>query len=346
MRSHWSVGLGGVFWLASVAAIAVESPTPLDFNQTPGSTTPPPPPLPPGSPKPGDAPPAPAPSTGSSRGHASTHALFYEIHLPKGNPNKNKAFLLGAVRMPTEVTYPLSPVVEKAFASATVLAVQSDPTSLGTKNRLNTAGTLPSGSPQTLRQLIPARCFEQARAVADEQGMQFYKLNQLRPWAAALLIENNEASMAGLRPEDALDLHYVKLGRSTKDVVELEGVDNLLDAYRDMPSDQQAAIICKAVADAKHFKNDVSRLYHAWRSSEAGSVSAILEEQKAQAAEGKPSFDAGLAARNQPMAEKIAEFLGQQDSGPYFVIVGAEHLLGANGILALLEEKGFVVEQK
>jgi uncharacterized protein YbaP (TraB family) len=264
--------------------------------------------------------------------------------MPRGSPIKTKVFLLGSVRMPKEATYPLSSVVEKSFASSAVIAVQADPTSAGDRNRITMAGTLPSGSPQTLRQLIPSRCFDAVKAVANEQGMQFYKLNQLKPWAAALMIEANEASMAGLRAEDALDLHYVKLGRS-KDLVELEDTDTLIDFYRDMPKEQQAALVCATAAAAKHFKTDVSRVYRAWRGGDARELGSILDELKAQS-EAKGAVDAGLAERNRPMAEKIAEFVGTDESGPYFVIVGAQHLLGPAGIVAQLEEKGLVVEQK
>jgi hypothetical protein len=43
------------------------------------------------------------------------------------------------------------------------------------------------------------------------------------------------------------------------------------------------------------------------------------------------------------MAQKIDGYL--KTSGTYFVVVGAAHLLGDKGIIQLLKDKGYSVEQ-
>jgi len=47
--------------------------------------------------------------------------------------------------------------------------------------------------------------------------------------------------------------------------------------------------------------------------------------------------------RNRNMALRIEGFLGT--NGTYFVVVGAAHLLGDRGIIQLLREKWYTVEQ-
>jgi len=52
---------------------------------------------------------------------------------------------------------------------------------------------------------------------------------------------------------------------------------------------------------------------------------------------------AQLYARNVAMAEKIGAVVTSSES--HFVAVGAAHLVGPRGILALLRQKGFTVRQ-
>jgi uncharacterized protein YbaP (TraB family) len=44
------------------------------------------------------------------------------------------------------------------------------------------------------------------------------------------------------------------------------------------------------------------------------------------------------------MTEKIEEFLTKGET--YFIVVGAAHLVGKDGILERLKEKGYSVEQR
>jgi uncharacterized protein len=57
----------------------------------------------------------------------------------------------------------------------------------------------------------------------------------------------------------------------------------------------------------------------------------------------RPIYEKLIYKRNRNMARKIEGFLGT--NGTYFVVVGAAHLLGDRGIIQLLREKGYTVEQ-
>jgi len=57
-----------------------------------------------------------------------------------------------------------------------------------------------------------------------------------------------------------------------------------------------------------------------------------------------PVFDALFTKRNATMAAKIEGYL--KETGEFFVVVGAGHLVGEKGIVELLKRKGFPVEQQ
>jgi uncharacterized protein YbaP (TraB family) len=56
-------------------------------------------------------------------------------------------------------------------------------------------------------------------------------------------------------------------------------------------------------------------------------------------------YEKMLTNRNTGMAEKIDEYLKDGGSGDYFVIAGAAHMLGEDGLVRLLEEMGYIVER-
>ncbi len=62
-----------------------------------------------------------------------------------------------------------------------------------------------------------------------------------------------------------------------------------------------------------------------------------------EAPELEPLYEEIYDERNFNMAARIEEFL--TDDEPCFVVVGAGHLVGDNGLVSLLTERGYTVEQ-
>jgi uncharacterized protein YbaP (TraB family) len=56
-----------------------------------------------------------------------------------------------------------------------------------------------------------------------------------------------------------------------------------------------------------------------------------------------PIYEKLIYERNRRMVSKIEGYL--RGNGSYFVVVGAGHLIGEQGIVKALEKKGFRVEQ-
>src|SRR5205814_10113021 len=81
-------------------------------------------------------------------------------------------------------------------------------------------------------------------------------------------------------------------------------------------------------------------LMKAWRRGDAERLAVVMEQESAEL----PAFnDRLLGARNRSWVPKIENFIASGQT--YFVIVGAGHFGGRNGLLALLRTKGYKVEQ-
>ena len=56
-----------------------------------------------------------------------------------------------------------------------------------------------------------------------------------------------------------------------------------------------------------------------------------------------PIYEKLIITRNRNMVSKIENYL--QSKATYFVVVGAGHLTGTKGIIQLLKDRGYSVEQ-
>ncbi|MEX0963187.1 MAG: TraB/GumN family protein [Pseudohongiellaceae bacterium] len=79
----------------------------------------------------------------------------------------------------------------------------------------------------------------------------------------------------------------------------------------------------------------------AWRSGDSSGLSKLfVQEMKTEAPE---LYDSLLYQRNLRWVPQIDQML--QDSNTEFVLVGAAHLVGEGGLLDLLAQKGYEIEQ-
>jgi uncharacterized protein YbaP (TraB family) len=273
--------------------------------------------------------------------------LFWEARAPENHSKTGgRVFLLGSIHVGNDSFYPLPPAIQKAFDSSDTLAVEVD-LRPGHENqdatRLLHAGSYAAGANYSLRNAVTKSCYSDVQEAADALAIPMTKLSLMKPWMATFVLENNEARLAGLKPELGLDLHFLKLARGHKDIDELEGLDAQIDFFNDLPKDEQAAMLCATAKESKSFKADMDRMMRAWKSGDAGSLAAILDES-AKDPEVKEALNALIANRNSAMVQKIAPYFASE--GNHFVVVGAAHLVGPSGIVKLLQDQKYIVEQK
>ena len=88
----------------------------------------------------------------------------------------------------------------------------------------------------------------------------------------------------------------------------------------------------------------VRAIYDAWTAGDSEALNRLLlEDDIARDPKFRDVYTALFDDRNITMTEKISAYL--RGSGSYFVVVGAGHLVGKEGIIALLRRRGFEVKQ-
>jgi hypothetical protein len=107
-----------------------------------------------------------------------------------------------------------------------------------------------------------------------------------------------------------------------------------------MSMPQQDAMLADTIKELDTEVGNISKIGGAWQSGDAPALERIIMPDMKQDPE---LYKKVLVDRNHSWMPKIDDLLARR--GHAFIVVGAAHLLGPDGLLALLKAKGYLVEQ-
>lgn len=254
-----------------------------------------------------------------------------------------QVILLGSIHMAFPEIYPLREDLETAFAAADVLAVEVDisgENAQAIQQLLKQRGLLPEG--ETLQQQLSTQSWEALQQYLRSRALPLEAFERMRPGLVVTLLSSMRMTEMGMRADQGIDLHFLDLARGEKTVVELETAEQQMELLLEFP--QPDLLLAQTLVQLDQIDLYMGPIYDAWRAGDAQQLSRLLlEDERQRHPEFSTVFEALFDRRNRAMALQIQDFL--QGSGHYFVVVGAGHLVGSEGIVALLERQGYAVYQ-
>jgi uncharacterized protein YbaP (TraB family) len=256
------------------------------------------------------------------------------------------AYLLGSIHVARPDFYPLAPEIERAFEESKVLVVELDalgPAAGAAQTLLLTKGTYQDGS--TLEDNLSADTLKALRAYANKGGLPLEALQQFRPWVVALTVSMTEMQKLGFQPTLGVDHHFLtKAHDSKKRIVELETAESQIDLLSGMDKEVADKFLLQTLVGLDELDDLLTKGVAAWKAGDLKTLKEeLMDKPLREAPETKPVMVKLFDERNAKMADRVEEFLKGDEQ--HFVVVGAGHMLGDKGIVKLLEDKGFTVEQ-
>jgi uncharacterized protein len=260
----------------------------------------------------------------------------------KASGRQNVVYLVGSVHMLTKDYYPLSPALDAAFKDSSLLVEEVDFAEMlspESQMKLLMRGMLPEN--QSLEKVLSANTFNVVSQRLSDLGMPIEPLQRFKPWLLALTLMSIGWQNAGFDPELGLDKHfYDRALADGKQVQGLETSEYQISRFDQMTMDQQDHLLSESLKDLDAEQNDVTTLAEAWRVGDAPTVERIV----LQGLKDDPvMYQRLLVDRNRNWMPKIESYFTRQ--GHTFLVVGAAHLVGPDGLLAALKAKGYQVEQ-
>jgi uncharacterized protein YbaP (TraB family) len=158
----------------------------------------------------------------------------------------------------------------------------------------------------------------------------------LEPWGVAILLTSLEYARLGFDPEVGVEKQLQDLAaRDRKPIAGLETPEFQIGLFDALPMDEQLQLLDMTLEDIGEMPDTVDELYAAWRAGDLRALDALLLEGYRE----MPRLYADLVERRNRNWIAPIKALLEQD-GDTLVVVGALHLVGEQGVVAMLEREG------
>jgi uncharacterized protein YbaP (TraB family) len=168
-------------------------------------------------------------------------------------------------------------------------------------------------------------------------------LRPQKPWLAALTLTGQALSQAGFSEDFGVDQAFIKEAEGKKPVLEMESVDEQIKLFDGFSAQEQEQMLLQSLQDFARGPEIFKNIADAWKKGDADAIDLITRQSFEAGPVATKLFKTLFTDRNIAMANKIDELLA--DGRTYFVVVGAAHLAGEQGILKLLETKSYKISQ-
>jgi len=262
---------------------------------------------------------------------AAASSCVWEVTGPSGGT----IYLGGSVHALRSSDYPLPAAYNRAFDATSRVVFEDDPKA-GSKEakELLRYGTYPKGD--TLKNHVDPRTYAYIRRFFALVNVPETEFAKYRPWLLNVMLSSPSYEHWELGIE--LYLHRRAAAKS-KPVSGLESPKEHNAFFVDLSDRESEALLLILFINAAREGPSVNMI-NAWRRGDVEALNRILRESF----QDFPSLARRLIdMRNQNWLPKIDGYL--RSCQTYFVVVGADHLGGPNGLLGLLKARGCKLEE-
>ncbi len=265
--------------------------------------------------------------------------FFWSVKDAKGS----EAFLVGSLHVLTPDFYPLAPEIEKAFEGSKALVEEVD---LDELNNPASIAALVSKAMftdgRTLEQAVSPTTFAEVKRRAEKTGIPLVALQRMKPWMAAVALTTPMLTAAGFDTDLGVDRHFFGKAKAIgRQRWALETVSFQLDRFDQLSPQLQEQMLTSTLADVDTQIANVKAVAQAWATGDTKTIEQVLLTELRELPE---LYQRLLVDRNRNWLPQVESCLSQ--NAGCFIVVGAAHLVGAEGLPALLSAKGYKVEQK
>lgn len=249
-----------------------------------------------------------------------------------------RLYLLGTMHaLPAAMDWDKGKIGE-AIASADTLILELSPSQL---NAVGVAfGRLaPRTAPLAMDKRLPSVAFARYRALEASGSGQSFGGDALDDWAVMVMMGQRVAQNAKLLTangvESGLTAHFIAKGKPVKG---LETAEEQLMLFETLDPQSQRALLVRAAEESNKAPAEVAALTQAWARGDVTALETMINED----------IDAVPAARAAIITDRNHRWSDwararMQAPGTLIIAVGAGHLVGTDGLPALLAADGLRV---
>ncbi|MDQ0116102.1 TraB/GumN family protein [Paenibacillus harenae] len=279
--------------------------------------------------------------------NSELRAVYVEVNEPsrgflwKVENEGNVVYLLGSIHIANDAMYPLRPEITNAFDASDYLVVEADITKANepeVQELVLKLSTYTDGT--TLKDHLSPETYAKLEGILKENGLPAGAFDMYKPWSVSTTLDYLKAMQSGYNGDNGIDMNFLAQAIERKvPIVELESIEFQLKMLDGFSAELQEEMLATSIENYYATESGIDELSEMWVTGDEEKLMAITNET----GEHEELNKAMLTDRNIPMVDKIEGYLKDEDGETYFVVVGAAHMLGEDGIVPLLEKKGYKV---
>ena len=254
----------------------------------------------------------------------------------------NVIYLGGTVHLLRPADYPLPGEFEEAYQASSELYFETDIASMNDLSvQAQMLQQLTYGDDESLSSILSDEAYAALSAYTATAGLPIAMLNKFKPGLLISTLQILVFQSMGFTPQGVDAFFHTQAVGDGKAEGQLETVQEQIGSIAAMGEGNESEFILLSLKDLAETGDVMEDMIGAWRSGDAEGLSELfVEEMKVEA---PALYDTLLLQRNLKWVPQIDSML--QDADTEFVLVGAAHLVGENGLLDLLSQKGYEINQ-
>jgi len=258
----------------------------------------------------------------------------------KVEKGEHQLFIGGTIHLLSQSDYPLPPAFETAYHQSTRLIFETDIQEIkDPEYQLMMMSELVLADGEDLKQLLSEETYRELEEYCLKRGIPMVLITSFKPGMIAMMLTLMELQQLGVDGTGVDDYYSTKALQDGKSLGQLETIEQQFAFISAMGKGQEDDLISYTLEDIKQLPTTWKKLNAAWRK---GNLQELKEIALLPLKRDHPeTYDTLLVKRNNAWMPQIEAMLTTKEVE--FVLVGALHLVGNNGLLAQLSAKGYTV---
>jgi len=269
---------------------------------------------------------------------ASSNSSVWKVS--KGNDH---VFIGGTIHILPEEEFPLPDEFMNAYKNTDEVILEAqlpDPSDMAAQQAMITQMSYSEG--KSLQNVLMPDTYKLLAKYFEVMGLDVAQFNGFKPGfivSLMAIIELQKAEISG----EGVDAFFETLAtKDAKKIDYLETAEMQFTMLSELGEGYEDEFIKGSIELNSSFTDFFQNTLDAWRSGDAKSLETLINTATLEADE--KSYDALFSQRNKNWVPKIEALFNDNDKE--FVLVGAGHLFGKDGLIKLLKSKGYTVVQK
>jgi uncharacterized protein YbaP (TraB family) len=254
----------------------------------------------------------------------------------------NILFLGGTIHLLTKQDFPLPAEFELAYQRADLLVFEVEPDIVNSPVSQQKFAQYAYYSDGTqLSDVLDTSTYQMLNNFLTSRGLLMTSFESMKPGMLAAVLTVVELQRLGLAGKGVDEFFSDKSRRDNKSQLALETIDDQFRALATLGIGRESFTIRHALGEAEKIAGLMQDIKKAWR---AGDNQALVNVSLTPWMNRFPAlYESLLVQRNNRWLPQLEALLATP--AKEYVLVGALHLVGKDGLLRLLRQKGYKVEQ-